>query len=74
MKKLLILLCISFFSCENSEKVIKNVKTAFPNSKIYKPAGQNLTFVIVDSTGVKLVHCRTQDDKIANIESLLQIE
>ncbi len=79
MKKLLFLVGLFLISsCGNSldkEKCFQSVKSRYPNSKIYSyPNGSNLRFVVIDSSGVKLVKTNSLlSPKITDITILEQL-
>lgn len=56
------------------DKCLETVKKQFPHSQIYKRAGVDFIFIVIDSTGVKLVttlyFTSTEIDKI---ESLIKV-
>lgn len=60
----LLLVCYCLFSCKNDEnKCLENVKSYFPNSKIYKDPNKKFTFYVIDSTGLREVIMFIRTDK-----------
>ena len=55
-------------------KCLETVKKQFPHSQIYKRAGDNFNFIVIDSTGVKFVTTLyLTSTEIDKIESLIKV-
>ncbi len=73
----LILAIILLTSCGggDKEKCLTNVKSLFPNSKIYTQVGHSFIFYVVDSTGVKKVTAlNSTNDNVSGVEQLIEIK
>ncbi len=70
---MMIVLGLSSCSQPNAEDRLKSVKTIFPHSQIYSRDNSQTAFIIMDSTGLKLIYVNNFfNANITSVEILLQ--